>query len=147
MIEERDIKAEYGLIRKSDGGMEVNDDCWWRGVMGRLAAAMQHVRISYWIMIWSPNTVVNWGNRDCHLHKRDESPSMLVECVGQKSRRQKSSTNKRWNWASEHVITAWAWNIWRDNRASNGSIERESLLQDSWTSHGSSWWGNSRKTL
>ena len=45
-IAERDFKAEYGLICKADGGMEVHDDRGWRVVMGCEAVTRQHVKIN-----------------------------------------------------------------------------------------------------
>jgi hypothetical protein len=46
LIAERDSKAEYGLICKADGGMEVHDDSWWRVVMDCEAKKRQHVKIN-----------------------------------------------------------------------------------------------------
>ena len=43
---ERDLKAEYGLICKADGGMKVHEDSGWRVVIGCGAETRQHVQIN-----------------------------------------------------------------------------------------------------
>ena len=45
-VAERDLKAEYGLICKADGGMKVDDDSGWRVAMGFGAETRQHVQIN-----------------------------------------------------------------------------------------------------
>jgi hypothetical protein len=42
-VAERDLKEEYGLICKADGGLKVHDDSGWRVAMGFGAETRQHV--------------------------------------------------------------------------------------------------------
>jgi hypothetical protein len=46
-IAERDLKVEYDLICRADGGMKVHDDSGWRVVMGCGAETRQHVKINF----------------------------------------------------------------------------------------------------